>query len=596
MKKLFESALYGVCLCAALLLAPVAGASNVDLRVLIDVSGSMKKNDPSNLRAPALRLLVNLLPEGASAGVWNFGEFVSPLVTHGKVDPKWKKKASKASNNITSRELFTDIEQALLVAVEDWKGEDPDTRRNIIVLTDGLVDVDHEEFLSQQSRRRILDEILPVLQKNGVAIHAIALSENADHELMKAMAVATDGGYEYARTADELNRIFVRLFEKSAPADTVPLRDNYFNVDAGIEDMTLLVFRGKDAPPTSVIPPTDDAFNQQNAPANVHWKSEQGYDLITVEKPEDGEWKIEAAIDPDNRVMVVTNLKLHSNKLPNNLLKEDRLLVSGWLTEDGERIERQDFLKLVEFKINPLVEGITEGEQAMLDDGEHSDESAEDGIYSIDMGELANPGNYLLIMTAKSGSFEREIKHTLTVHESPATIDVGQSTSGQDAWEIKVNVRKELVKLASVAARVRVNGGEQQEIDKQQETEWLMNIPQQSESQTVEVKVEGYLRNGRLFKLQIEKLVPALEVEPEPEAEPEPERPPVPLPGRPVEPEQEADVAEDEVPEEGVDWIIIGAVTLGANVILIPLLIFAYAKWRKRRQKQMREAEEALEL
>ncbi|RLA17269.1 MAG: hypothetical protein DRQ56_09430, partial [Gammaproteobacteria bacterium] len=35
---------------------------SVDVRVLIDVSGSMKQNDPRNLRIPALKLLVNLLP------------------------------------------------------------------------------------------------------------------------------------------------------------------------------------------------------------------------------------------------------------------------------------------------------------------------------------------------------------------------------------------------------------------------------------------------------------------------------------------------------------------------------------------------------
>ena len=36
-----------------------------DVRVMIDISGSMKHNDPHNLRAPALRLLTGLLPKGA---------------------------------------------------------------------------------------------------------------------------------------------------------------------------------------------------------------------------------------------------------------------------------------------------------------------------------------------------------------------------------------------------------------------------------------------------------------------------------------------------------------------------------------------------
>ena len=40
-----------------------------DVRLLIDVSGSMKLNDPANLRQPAIDLLVKLLPEGSKAGV-----------------------------------------------------------------------------------------------------------------------------------------------------------------------------------------------------------------------------------------------------------------------------------------------------------------------------------------------------------------------------------------------------------------------------------------------------------------------------------------------------------------------------------------------
>ena len=41
-----------------------------DVRVVVDISGSMKKNDPNNLRAPAVRMLVGLMPEEARTGVW----------------------------------------------------------------------------------------------------------------------------------------------------------------------------------------------------------------------------------------------------------------------------------------------------------------------------------------------------------------------------------------------------------------------------------------------------------------------------------------------------------------------------------------------
>jgi hypothetical protein len=50
-----------------------AATNNNDIRVIIDISGSMKKSDPLNLRVPAMKMLNGLIPEGSYAGVWNFG-------------------------------------------------------------------------------------------------------------------------------------------------------------------------------------------------------------------------------------------------------------------------------------------------------------------------------------------------------------------------------------------------------------------------------------------------------------------------------------------------------------------------------------------
>ncbi|OQX44630.1 MAG: hypothetical protein B0D88_02055 [Candidatus Sedimenticola endophacoides] len=71
-----------------------------DVRVLIDISGSMKQNDPRNLRRPALRLLVGLLPEDARAGVWTFGQYVNMQVPLGKVDTGWKGRAREGASKI----------------------------------------------------------------------------------------------------------------------------------------------------------------------------------------------------------------------------------------------------------------------------------------------------------------------------------------------------------------------------------------------------------------------------------------------------------------------------------------------------------------
>jgi len=90
-----------------------------DVRLVIDVSGSMKRNDPNNLRQPAVELLVQLLPENSRAGVWTFGKWINMLVPHKPVTPQWRESAQQKSADIRSVGLYTNIGEALEKAAYD---------------------------------------------------------------------------------------------------------------------------------------------------------------------------------------------------------------------------------------------------------------------------------------------------------------------------------------------------------------------------------------------------------------------------------------------------------------------------------------------
>jgi len=123
--------------------APVWSAGNqvADVRVLIDISGSMKKSDPDNLRIPATRLIAGLMPEGSRSGVWTFGRYINMLVPVRIVDDEWRELAKEKSALINSAGLYTNIEGVLENASSGWFEYDPNTKRNIILLSDGYVDV-----------------------------------------------------------------------------------------------------------------------------------------------------------------------------------------------------------------------------------------------------------------------------------------------------------------------------------------------------------------------------------------------------------------------------------------------------------------------
>jgi uncharacterized protein with von Willebrand factor type A (vWA) domain len=73
----------------AVILSTAATANPTDVRVLVDVSGSMKKADPKSVRGPATALLAALLPDQSRGGIWLFGSVVRELVPYGPVDARW---------------------------------------------------------------------------------------------------------------------------------------------------------------------------------------------------------------------------------------------------------------------------------------------------------------------------------------------------------------------------------------------------------------------------------------------------------------------------------------------------------------------------
>jgi len=424
------------------LLAGMASASaaqpvHADIRVLIDISGSMKQNDPQNLRRPALRMLVGLLQPGSKAGVWTFAQYANALVPPAEVDKAWKQQALAASQQIDSPGMFTNIERVLRRAIHDWEGVPPHHRRNLLLLTDGMVDVSKTPGESAASRQRILDELLPRIRELQAQVHTIALSSRADHELLKRLAHDSGGWYQQVDSADQLQRVFLKLFEQAGQPDGLPLKGNKFRVDNTIREATVLVFRADGNPEPRLTTPSGSTFGRDDAPGNVTWYHDTGYELVTLHDPQVGEWTLAGDVDPDNRVMVVTDLRLQLSELPGRIAAGEPLPVSASLTNDGRLITRHEFLDLVEVRAETLGErGLAP--QPLNDKGYKGDTRAGDGRYGMDLVENRAQPELNLVVAAESPTFLRERRHLLAVVE-PATLVVGKDDQGVPIVTLRVD-------------------------------------------------------------------------------------------------------------------------------------------------------------
>lgn len=461
--------LYLLLLLVALVPANVARAQDeartlpADVRVIIDISGSMKKTDPQNLRKPAVDLIVRLLPDDSKAGIWTFGQSVNMLVPHSVVDQAWRTEGSKKAATINSVAMFTNIGAALEKATDDSATPARDYRRNVILLTDGVVDINQEAVVNLNERKRILTELLPQLKASDYRIHTIALSADSDQELMKKLSVATDGVSEIANTADELMSTFLRIFDQAVPAERVPLDENGFLVDSSIQEFTALIFRRDETPATVIIAPDGKEFTATDPKNNVNWYRTDKYDLITVQHPPAGQWRVKTEMAPGSRVTVVSNLQLAVQPLKTNIISGQALDVVYSFQENGKTILNNDFLNVLSGEALISGDELPEVKSIPLTLG-----APGDGIFRQQLKGFEGKGKRDVKILIDGKTFKREFVHHLNISESAFTLESAMDeSSGKKVYSYKLIADLETVDVTSTQVKAVIKNSQDNNLEQQ---------------------------------------------------------------------------------------------------------------------------------
>ena len=575
--------LIGFFLCVA------SAATPVDLRILIDTSGSMKHTDPLNLRVPAVRLLVGLLPQGARAGVFAFDQKVVSLVPPGEVNSTWQNKAKLGVGKIHSRGMFTDISAALEESLVGWDSPDGETRRAILLLTDGKVDVSKDPAVNATAREQLLSQTLPKVHGVGASIYSIALSDDVDHDLLRQLSRDTNGWYEQASDAGLLQRLFLRMFDRTVRRDALPLKDNRFIVDASVRELTLVVFRKTNSGSSKIVSPDGSTYSRESPPNQGHWAAEQGYDMVTVEKPLAGSWQIQADSDPDNRAMVITDLNLEVDPFPAQALLGEPLDLVARLREKGKVVTDSDFLKLLNFTVTRTADGEERDTRPLQDNGVAPDLSSGDGIFSMSLSGLVRPGPQELQVTVEGPTFQRELHYAL--HLYPAGIETRLEMSDGMRMVVAKPVA-DLLDLSSlsVTASITDPGGIAQPLNlvHGQDGTWSALIPGSSPAgnYVVVFQARGRTLQGRALSFVPPPLTFTISPVARSPVVP-PVAPPAPILQQvpPTAPPQSSSLP---------SWLLPTVAIIAANAFLVGLVIFGLRWWRKRNESMLLELEEQI--
>jgi len=419
----------------------IAGAGRVqaedqlpDVRLLIDVSGSMRESDPQNLRKPALELMVQLLPEGSKAGVWIFGQWVNMVVPHAEVTEQWRKEAAAAVAQISNRGLLTNIPDALEMATYDIDRLQHQYRTSIILLTDGKVEVSNDTETNQRAARDLLKKFAIELRDWGVTVHTIALSDDADWEFLRALAQITGGLAERAQSPEELSAVFLQALDIAAPTEQVPLLGGEFLIDESVEEFTVLVFPDMDTEQISLIRPDGASIERDDTPPNTSWYHNDRFELITVQDPVDGEWRI-VAPGSITRVNVISHLSLELDRLPTTMPVGHTPEFGVRLADSGQVLTDPDLLKVL-----TVTAQVSRGDGSrweVIMDGSEADAGGE---FRMELPMLAEAGRYEVVVHVDGRSFQREVSFLTDVIEPAPAVDpsdlvpAAQPAAGLPGW------------------------------------------------------------------------------------------------------------------------------------------------------------------
>lgn len=538
-----------------------------DVRVLIDVSGSMKKTDPQNLRKPAVDLIVRLLPDKSRAGIWTFGNDVNMLMPFKPVDAAWRKQAAPKANQINSVAMFTNIGKALDEVSFDKKSLSTEYKTHIVLLTDGVVDIGQDAVGNNKERQRIINDILPSLKAAGYIVHTIALSADADVDLLKKLSVATDGVFTTAISADQLMSVFLKIFDQAVPAERVPLDSNGFLVDASIKEFTALIFRKPGEDKTIIVAPDGKEYFATNPNESVNWYRTDKYDLITVDAPKPGQWKIKTDIAPQSRITVVSDLQLVVDPLKNNIHSNDSLAVTYSFQENGKTVANKDFLGLIE--ANAIV--AKDHTEENFDISFTQATPPADGFFHQNLNNFASVGDYEIHIFVDGKTFKREYKHSISVRDSLMVLEKSNAVAdnGKLTYTYKISTDDKVVDIKKTQVSVSIKNSQNSNLEKPLNlidgNRWEFSFsPVQEGDYTIDLHALGeQLDGGKLdetlhadsFTYAIKKAEQASSAAPVAKEEPKP--------------------VEEKVPEESNNLLIYISIGVG-NLLLIVLGFFAY--------------------
>ena len=184
----------------------------LDIVLVLDNSGSMKKNDPKFLTHKVVENFLNGLGEQSRLAMVIFDHEALLAETLIKLtDPKTKTKFLNSLGKVNYKGQFTNspagIERAIYELKENAR---KDAQKVIIFLTDGIVDTG-DKARDIEKEKWLKEDLAQESKLEGIRIFGVAFTDKADFRLIQTLALKTEGEYFRAYKAEDIQGVFKKI-------------------------------------------------------------------------------------------------------------------------------------------------------------------------------------------------------------------------------------------------------------------------------------------------------------------------------------------------------------------------------------------------
>jgi len=184
----------------------------LDILLVLDNSGSMKKNDPAFLTREVVTNFVNGLGEDSRLGMVIFDQearLAEPL--NELTATEAKATFLMSLDKVNYKGQFTNSPAGIERAIYELKtNARKDVQKVIIFLTDGIVDTG-DKAKDLEKEKWLKEDLAQESKLEGIRIFGVAFTDKADFRLIQTLAHKTDGEYFRAYKAEDIQGVFQKI-------------------------------------------------------------------------------------------------------------------------------------------------------------------------------------------------------------------------------------------------------------------------------------------------------------------------------------------------------------------------------------------------